>query len=337
MKILFIINYASWLKIKGGEQPSHHLFGFYELIDYFETDDTAVLKSSIGGKIKFVCIQHRTLKEVLKVYIMSFKYELIFDSLCVVSKYLGVFNKYHLLKPRLVTIFHHPPFKKIMQYAKSDISIFFTEKLLNEARKYVTDKRIMFFNQWYPDVDFYSAKYNKENDKSKIIDFIDNGKTARDHNKFILSVTKLRQCTGLVVTDSKHIPEQYKNDGNIKLCFQDIPDDKKMLSILIHAKVMVIPLEKADSIIGPIGITSYLDAIALGMPVVAPYNAAFSDEIAENKLGVLYNPLKDDFSTELLEALNNYAFYANNMKRFAKKHTIMEYSKNIECAVLRRK
>lgn len=334
MRILFIINYPSWHKIKRGEMPNHHLFGIFQLIDYFDSENTAILKNG-KGKIEFLCFTNSSLSKLLKLYIKSFKYDILYDTLCSVSKTFGILNKYHLLRPRLITIFHHPPFVKIMKNSKSDVSIFFTKELLLLAHKSVKDNRFITFNQWYPDIEWYlrnSISLNKE----KLYDFLDNGKTGRDHNKFIKSVEKLDSYRGLIVTDHKHIPENYKDNSNIELYFQDKPNDKQILSVLVHSTIMVIPLIETKNILGPIGYTSYIDALALGMPIVAPSNAAFAQEIADNKLGILYDPMKNEFSTELMLAIKNYEVLSQNVKTFASTHTIKEYAKNLQKILFRK-
>ena len=51
MRILFISNYNAWERIRDGVMPSHHLFGVNEMIDHFETPDSAILKSQFGGRL----------------------------------------------------------------------------------------------------------------------------------------------------------------------------------------------------------------------------------------------------------------------------------------------
>lgn len=328
MKILFVIDYPSWRRIKSGEQPSHHLFGLYQMIDSFISEDTAILKNNLG-EVDFLCFNERSLKAFLTFYIKSFKYDVVYDSICSISKIFGVLNKWHLFRPRLVTIFHHPPFGKVMKHAKSDVSIFFTDRLLREAKKEIADNRIMMTNRWYPDVEWY-VKNSVSLDKTKTYDFLDNGKTARDHNKFITSLLRLGENKGIIVTDKAHVPENYTDGGNVELYFQDKPNDRTMLSLSLHSKVMVIPLIGTKDMLGPIGNTSYMDALALGMPIVAPSNAAFAQEIRDNNLGVLYDPLNENFSAELKMSLLNYEELSQNVRTFAKKHTIKEYSENLQ-------
>lgn len=49
MRILFISNYNAWERIENKVMPSHPLFGVNEMINHFETPDSAILKSQFGG------------------------------------------------------------------------------------------------------------------------------------------------------------------------------------------------------------------------------------------------------------------------------------------------
>lgn len=329
MRILFISNYNAWDRIKKGCMPSHHLFGIQEMIDHYDSPFSATLKQQFGGgKIDFLCVVNPSKFELLKLYFASFKYDVIYDVLTVVSKHFGLLNKLHLFKPRLVTIFHHPPFDKVMKYAKSDCSVFFTGDLMDEAKKCIYDKRYVVCNYWYPDKEWYDK--NKVAYKISIkYDFLDNGKTSRDHNLFIRCMRKLPEKRAVIVTDKNHIPSEYREGENVELFFQEKPNDLTMLQLCLNTKVMVIPLEENNTIMGPIGATSYMDAIALGMPVVTNKNAAFSKEISENKTGCLFDPNEDSLVKALSDSLKEYEMLKEKMCSFSQSHTVKQYSENL--------
>lgn len=84
------------------------------------------------------------------------------------------------------------------------------------------------------------------------------------------------------------------------------------------------------------GITSYLDAIALGMPVVTSKNAAFAAEIEFNKLGLLYECGSDEFDDVLEAALqeadelsDNISIYSNTHKHHLYSDIIIKILKNL--------
>ena len=266
--------------------------------------------------------------ELLNLYLSTFKYDVVYDVLTSVSKHFGVLNKCHLFKPKLVTIFHHPPFDKVMRFAKSDCSVFFTIELMNEAKKNIRDNRHVVCNYWYPDKIWYDK--NKEKcDTSVKYDFLDNGKTARDHNLFIRCMRQLPDKKAIIVTDKKHIPSEYREGENVDLFFQDRPNDITMLQLCMNTKVMVIPLVEKREMLGPIGATSYMDAIALGMPVVTNRKAAFAREIEENHLGCLFSLNEESLTMALKKSLIDYAHLHDNMQSFSENHTIKQYSENL--------
>lgn len=336
MRILFISNYKFWLNYVGREKPtaaSHHMFGMYQLIERFAAPNRAVLRPEIGGgTVDFVCYSSPGIHEILELYIKSFQYDVVYDVLNAVSKYFSILNKIHIVKPKLVTIYHHPPFKKMMTFGRSDVSVFFTPKLLQEAESYVHDGRKMFYNRWYPDIEWYDEN-RKGMDTTKQYDFLDNGKTARDHNKFIRSVDAIG-ASGVIVTGHGQEPSEYNEGGNVAIHYQDHPNDLNLLQLALHCKVMVVPLLSDKDIVGPIGYTSYMDAIALGMPVVCPSNAAFADEVKEHGLGFVYGKEEENFANALKLSLDNYDAYHDNMLKFKTTHDISVYVAKLKSYLL---
>lgn len=326
MRILFISNYNAWERIEDGVMPSHHLFGVNEMIDHFETPDSAILKKQFGGgKIDFVKVANPSKLELLKLYVKCFNYDVVYDVLTAVSKQFGVLNKFLLFCPRLVTVFHHPPFDKMMKYAKSDWSVFFTEELMKEAQKCIHDGRQVVYNPWYPEKLWYDKNKQTLNSK-KTYDFLDNGKTSRNHNLFIRSMRLMPNRRAVIVTDKKHIPTEYKEGENVDLFFQDKPNDLTMLQLCLNTKVMVIPLEENKKKLGPIGATSYMDAIALGMPVVTNKKAAFAKEIADNGIGCLFDLNEESLVKALSQSLDKYDDLHDEMVSFSGSHSISNYT-----------
>lgn len=335
MKILFISNYNAWEKVEKGEMPSHHLFGIQEMIDYYDSPTSAVLKPQFGGgKIDFVSVVSPSKIELLKLYFTTFGYDVVYDVLTVVSKYFGLLNKIHLFKPRLVTIFHHPPFLKIMGHAKSDCSIFFTKELMDDALRGIHDDRQVLCNYWYPDKAWYDRNKVACNN-SVIYDFLDNGKTSRDHDLFIRCMRRFPSKRAVIVTDKNHIPSEYREGENVELFFQEKPNDLTMLQLCMNTRVMVIPLLERKDMLGPIGATSYMDAIALGIPVVTNEKAAFAKEIKENEIGCLFEPNEDSLVKALFDSLKEYDLLSKNMRSFSLSHTIKQYSKKLNKYLLK--
>lgn len=199
---------------------------------------------------------------------------------------------------------------------------------MKEAAKYVHDGRCMVYNNWYPDKIWYGSNRKMMDTKVKY-DFLDNGKTSRNHDLFIRCMREMPDKKAVIVTDRKHIPSEYKEGENVELYLQDKPNDYTMEQLCLNSRVMVIPLEENNAMLGPIGNTSYMDAIALGMPVVTNRKAAYAKEISANDLGVLFDSTEDSMRTALLKSLENYSELSKNMNRFSENHTIQNYSEEL--------
>lgn len=104
----------------------------------------------------------------------------------------------------------------MMKYAKSDCSVFFTEELMNEAQKSVHNNRQIVCNRWYPEKAWYD-KNKLTLESKKVYDFLDNGKTARDHNLFIRCMRLMPNKRAVIVT--KSIFQRNIKKGRMWTCF----------------------------------------------------------------------------------------------------------------------
>ncbi len=330
MNILFLSDYPAWLAVSKGTMPSHHLFGVHCLIKEFCDEGTsAIIKDEMGGgRIDFMLVNNA--KDIAKAYFKSFHYDVVYDVLNVAWRFcsiLTILNKHHAFRPRLITIFHHPSFKNYMRFGKADVSVFFSDKLLSSAKLFVHDNRTMISNYWYPDQKWYDSNTNEV--YTKVYDFMDNGKTYRDHETFISAINNINR-KGMIVCSEQQRAEYKKLTNNIDFFCQPSPNDLHLLPVIRKSKIMVIPLSVKDDLIGPFGNTSYMDAIATGMPVVCSNNFALAQEIVDNNLGCTYvTGNVDSLVCAMQKTLENYDFYHRNMIEFSVKHNIDTYSKVI--------
>lgn len=236
-------------------------------------------------------------------------------------------NRHHLYKPRLITIFHHPPFKNFMKFGKADVSVFFSDKLLSSAKASVRDDRVMISNYWYPDKNWYDI--NTKETYTKVYDFMDNGKTCRDHELFISAINQINK-RGMIVCSVQQRAKYAKLSHNLDFFCQPSPNDLHLLPVISKCRIMVIPLSVKNGLVGPIGNTSYMDAIATGMPVVCSNNFALAEEIVTNDLGCTYETGNVESLVQAMhKAIDNYELYHQNMIRFSVSHNIETYSKVI--------
>ena len=343
MKILCVSGYAAWDKVSRFLMPSHHLFGIHEIVDHYESiDDTnirGILKTSIfsdGGYVDFFLWRGGKLniiKQILSLIKKSNEYDLIYDQLNRCSIFLGILKKTRLIKSKLLTIMHHPPYNFQLKIADSDGYIFFNNDYRALAIKAAPQKINKFFvNEWYPDVEWYKkVSIGKAIETDAL--FIDNGKSRRDREVL------------LKAADSSHIRIDYAGTENSTKGYArsyevNLKDDIGMVHRLKRYKAIVIPIqENRKNKIGPLGLTSFLDSIALEIPVIASDNVCFAHEIITNKLGIIYSTNNYKSLSNALESFKETDFekYRNNIIKYKVGKTIKEYSDNLIRIILKLK
>ncbi|MDR2918226.1 MAG: glycosyltransferase family 4 protein [Tannerella sp.] len=278
----------SYLK---GMSPSYHQFGTNELMETGEYVVDYLLvapKKSNSRILKIMSL----LPVWLKAYRKARKYDYVYGAADFTVDFMGFMKKIGLFKPKLLTIFHHPPFKLRLKIATYDQIIFLCEFAFKEMTEaFPRLKERMLFMQWGPDLHFY-RKYaplcNFEKIHKKIV-FISNGKTHRDH-EILLEAAEFSGNHAIIVCDEKTLPANYNQEkcNYTSIFYQNKPDDIKMVELLSNCSVLVIPTYPSDKRLGPIGLTSFLDAVAMGIPIITANNTVLTDIVEREKMGFVY-------------------------------------------------
>lgn len=292
LKMLCISGYPAWEKVSLGEMPSHHLYGVHELIDHYENHGNSVrglLKDSVspGGYADFYLWQGgktNIFRQTLELLRLSKEYDVFYDMLNRCSIFLGAFKRIGLFKAKLITVMHHPPYTIQLNITDSDAYIFFDEDYKQIATKANSSKKSCYFvNEWRPDVNWYTTAVTDEETKTlKEYFFIDNGKSRRDRQLLIEAAERAE-----IRVD--YAGDSDESTGWARSYKVDLKDDLAQLKKLKKYKAIIIPISAANKErIGPLGITSYLDAVALGIPVIASDNACFAEKIKTINNGLIY-------------------------------------------------
>lgn len=331
MKILYISNYEPWKLVSKGLMPSNHLFGINEILDRLTEDERGQWHGKFeDGIVDFVYVKNFDAKQTLKYYVLACHYDVVYDVLNVISKYVGLIPK--CLRPfKLVSILHHPPFDTQLKYASSDAYIFFSQALMNIAKDaFPSMQDKMFVNEWRPDYDYYHRDVKQE----LKYDFIDCGRTNRDH-KTVIQALIATESKGLFF-DKKRILEQKQyeiKEGINTFFYKDnfIPDNQ-YVNLMKSAKVMVLALPKSDKILGPLGATVIMDALGLGMPIICSDNSYCSELVEREGLGLVYKA-EDPASLALcMNELKNEQRYnecKQNIVKYNLGGDLLNYSKKL--------
>ncbi len=322
-----------------GNSPSHHLFGTNELIETgkYKVDYALITTKNVNNKI----LKLLSLIPVwLKLYKKALKYDYVYGAADFTVDFLAIAKKIGLFRPKLIAIFHHPPFEHKLMIEKFDSIIFLSHYSNEEMRKkFPRIKFRMNFIQWGPDLNFYSKiapipNYKKEEDE---IIFISNGKTRRDHEALVAAAEETRNKT-IIVSDQNNLPTNHnKSCKYTSIYYQKSPNDIKMVELLNKCSVLVIPTHTSIKRLGPIGLTSFVDAIALGMPIIASSNTAFADIIEKENMGFIYN--SGDI-LELKECMSKFRKKPSliremgvNAYKYGLTHDIKHFEKNLRSII----
>lgn len=308
MKLLVVSGYVSWDKISKGLMPSHHLYGVHEMIDHYENNNGQIrgyFKKDIfiDGYIDFYLWnsgKKNIIKQTFELLKLSKQYDLVYDILNRCSIYLGFLKKFSLYKTKLVTVLHHPPYRLQLKNSNSDAYIFFDKIYLDWAIKECPKKKnIYFINKWGPDKDWYDKVAVGFTKKNLDVKYIDTGKSKRDRD-LIISVANE---TGIRIDYAGDIDQK---EGMARSYKVDLSDDIGMVYRILQYNTIIIPVQKCQKeLIGPLGVTSFLDCLALHKPIIVSDNVFFAKEVEDNNIGLVY---KTGDQSSFKAALNKLSF-----------------------------
>lgn len=336
MRILCVSGYAAWDKVSQGKMPSHHLFGIHEMVSHYENKANGlrgILKDDVFDESGYVDFflwksgKSNVFSQVKMLLRMSKEYDLIYDQLNRCSIYLGMFKKLGMLKCKLLTIMHHPPYNLQLKISDSDGYVFFNDDYKALAEKACPKKKDQYYvNEWMPDTQWYDGIPNDGNFQTDAF-FIDNGKSRRDRECLI----KAAETAKIRVDYAGTVNE---NGGEYAKAYcVDLKDDIGMIKRLRKYHAVIVPVLRNDkNKIGPLGITSFLDCIALGLPIVASDNVCFANVIMENNLGLVYKTGdSQSLSTEMKKIMDvkNYNDFRKSIIKFKQEKTMRKYAENL--------
>lgn len=336
MRILCVSGYAAWDKVSQGKMPSHHLFGIHEMVSHYENKANGlrgILKDDVFDESGYVDFflwksgKSNVFSQVKMLLRMSKEYDLIYDQLNRCSIYLGMFKKLGMLKCKLLTIMHHPPYNLQLKISDSDGYVFFNDDYKALAEKACPRKKDRYYvNEWMPDIEWYDAIPNDGNFQIDAF-FIDNGKSRRDRDCLIKAAEMAKVRVDYAGTVNEN------GGGYAKAYCVDLKDDIGMIKRLRKYHAIIVPVLRNDkNKIGPLGITSFLDCIALGLPIVASDNVCFANIITENNLGLVYKTGdSQSLSIEMKEIMDakNYNDFRKSIIKFKQEKTMRKYAENL--------
>ena len=292
--------------------PLHHMWGVDALAGGGETVDILRHPSNPQGGGGILC-RLNLLYENLRIFLRHCRCKTVFSALPGYEKGFLLANKIGLGHYKIVTVVHHPATRLhlIEQYDK----LLFFSPTVREAFGNPSNSEYLF---WGPDLEFYArhalpapapACYE--------YDFVSAGKVYRDYDLFF------RVIPGLT--------SRYKVFGAGSSVRNEI-GYTDLMKVCSRTRFICLPVAKFQQegrIL--VGLTAFLDAIALGKPILMSDNTLIGIDVEAQGLGLLYKAGDEsDFREKAarLLALDDaqYAAMAARCRAFAAAHNYRKWS-----------
>jgi glycosyltransferase involved in cell wall biosynthesis len=341
MKIILVNAYPmdnAYKLWQQGLYPGHHLWGILELQkkEGFECIILPHQKYKFLNKlgkylnIQFLDQQIRALWLLRKCDAIYAPYAAENTKLIVILKLLG------LVKKQVVIVVHQPLFgfnskNKIKNYIVKKLSlqydsiIFLSERLRSDlidtlnVSKEISDRKFKHLN-WGPEEIFYkNYSIPKNPEETKFV--ISAGHTSRDYDTLIDAFRVINfplkiYCTPASIPKTKVIPSNVEIIANDKhISYFDL------LKEYNNARILLIPVTVNP---GTQGLTSLLDVLAMGKPVIMTENSNIDLDIDEEGIGkTVRQGNVDDWVNTLNLLLNDF----NLLKQMGQKSLELMHEK----------
>lgn len=298
MKALFINNYPmdhAWELWKKGEYPGHHLWGATHLSKHgIEVEivphQTSKLLNKIGRKIG--CGDH--LDQQLRILFRRTDYDVIYSACQTNTFLLSLLRSLRLFHKPLVALIHHP-LKRCLRdtlfLSGHDRLLCLSSAAMKPFAHDLSVSKKMDLVEWGAELLFYDLEAQKaaftDNPQPFIVSA---GKTERDHDtlvkaflsidyplKIYCSANTAPSLTGL----PEHIEINASNSSHNAVSYQEI------LAAYRNAFAIAIPLAKTNNLAG---LTSLLDAMAVGKPVIMTRNQSIDLDVEKEGIGFWVEP-----------------------------------------------
>lgn len=263
-------------------------------------------------------------------------YEVIIAFANPLIGWLALFKAWGLLHGRLYTVVHHHA-KHMFLFSGYDRIFFLSRQVMELTRRShpsLADK--MEYLEWGPDLPFYEATYQamlqRASHKDPIL--ISTGKSSRDLSLLIEACREL-SLQVLIITDvvQTSLPMTFSagRKGQNALLGNEMRD------IMEQSDISVIPVVAEQSEETLCGLTSFLDALALGQPIIMSDNTNISVDIDALRIGLTYKAGdKEDFKRKVSYMVAHRDFMkecGQNARRYALSHSYERYCRQLLSAL----
>jgi glycosyltransferase involved in cell wall biosynthesis len=297
MKVLFINNYPmdhAWSLWQNGEYPGHHLWGATHLSKHgievqIFPHQTFKFLNRIGRKLGLG--DH--LDQQLRILFSRTDYDVIYSACQTNTFLLALLRSLRLFRKPLIALIHHPlkpTLRNALFLNGHDQLLGLSKTVMQPFASQPKLHKKMDLIEWGADLSFYDAKPQTVEVKVNMPLLVSAGKTERDHNTLVKAVLDIDcllkiYCSGTtaptVAYPSDRIEVTASHSYNNAVSYQDVLVDYR------QAFAIAIPLTKTSNLAG---LTSLLDAMAVGKPVIMTRNKHIDLDLEKEGIGLWVEP-----------------------------------------------
>jgi glycosyltransferase involved in cell wall biosynthesis len=303
MKVLLLNNYPmdrSWELWQNGEYPGQHLWGATHLAKHgIEVEIVPYQTSKLLNKIGRRLGLGDHLDQQLRILLRHTDYDAVYSA-CQTNTFLLAFlRSLKLFRKPLVALIHHPfsaPFKDSLFLNGHDRLLCLSEKVMEPFAQRPDIHKKMDFIAWGADLPFYDADLPAAGTLPEVAPIahepviVSAGKTERDHDTLVKACLSSGcalkiYCSANTAPRLGALPQRIEihasNSAHNAVSYQEL------LTAYRHAFAIAIPLTKTHNLAG---LTSLLDAIAVGKPVIMTRNPHIELDIEKEGIGFWVEP-----------------------------------------------
>ena len=335
MKILALNNYdLEWSINENGRVPHHQAWGIDELRKQGHLVDTKVIKRVPGFDFLFrrysTPIQNLLFSFYIVLSLAGLKYDVIISFYSPTLTFLPFFKKMGFIKSKLITIVHHA--------GVSTFSLKRMDKVLflsNEIKKTYPPLDNAETISWFPDLDFYELTYSRMTSTAQkrysSPSLISTGKSFRDNELLIKACEQLK--IPLILFD--------KPQATTSKVIEFVPAngylDMLLRMELCAINVVACSLKTNLNTNHLCGLTSILDGIALGMPLIYSDNCNLPFNPEKEGFGLSFKAGSLESLTSAIKILVDSPSLMIEMgekaRRFAEKNNYKQYCTQLSKAI----
>lgn len=300
LRILLLNNYSmhrARLRHGQGLTAGQHLWGAAHLADFgIETLIPPYIDTARGGLHADVSrfFKGPFVRQQIAACAMAGSVDLIYSACQYNTRILAYLRSRNLLRIPLVALIHHPVHPLVVPglVAGHDRLLFLTQSALESVRRLAPDQAgKLELIDWGADLEFYPTW--KPPVASERIRIVCAGKSKRDHDTLARALQGLPVNAEIFCSDVS-APEAGSVDANTSVIITS-PDQQKrslqyhrdVIDAYVRSHIIAIPLQATPMLAG---LTSLLDAMAMGRAVIMTRNAPLDIDVEREGFGITVEP-----------------------------------------------